>query len=337
MSLTLQYGRSLVILAIVLPAVFLICAGIGAYYVQPWKIPSILLTQESGAYEILLQLRFPRVVLAVLVGAALAVSGVGLQGLFRNPLAAPDLIGVSSGAALGAALWIVIASGYFSFAYGLPISAFCGSVLVVILIFKISKMNGTLGMTSLLLCGIAINSIAGSALGLLTYYSNDEELRTLTFWLMGGLGGASWNTLMFALPFYVVGFTILFTLGRNLNVIALGESEAFCLGVSVERCKIKIVFAVSLLVGVSVSLAGGIGFIGLVTPHLLRLWVGSDHRWLLFSSSLAGAVLLLVADLVSRTIALPAEIPIGIITSLMGGPFFLWLLIRQRRTLLNGV
>jgi iron complex transport system permease protein len=325
----LKYKKSLVLLLVVLPLVVLVCAGLGAYYLKPWLIPKILWYKSEG-YEILIHIRFPRVVLALLVGASLAISGVALQGLFRNPLASPDIIGVSSGASLGAAAWIVIFSSYFSISYGLPISAFVGGMLVVMLMCKLGKLSNSPGIYSLILSGIAINSIVGSILGLITYYSNEEQLRTLVFWSMGGLGGGNWENICISLPLFILGFSFLLPLGKQLNALSLGESEAFYLGYNVKKCQMKIIIGASLLVGTSVSLSGGIGFIGLIIPHLLRTWIGADHRWLLSSSAIAGGILLLIADLLSRTIAIPAEIPVGILTSLMGGPFFLWILLKQK-------
>lgn len=324
-----KYKTSLMILLIILPLVVLICAGLGAYYVKPWLIPKIL-WEKSDGYEILIHIRFPRVALALLVGASLAISGVAMQGLFRNPLASPDIIGVSGGASLGAASWIVLFSSYYTFNYGLPISAFIGGVIVVIIITKLGKVSNLSGVSALVLSGLAINAIVGSILGLITYYSDEEELRTLVFWSMGGLGGVNWKTISTTLPLFLIGFLILLPLGKSLNALSLGESEAFHLGYNVKTCQRKIIIGSTLLVGASVSLSGGIGFIGLIIPHLLRTWIGADHRWLLLSSAISGGILLLIADLLSRTIAIPAEIPVGILTSLMGGPFFLWILIKQK-------
>jgi iron complex transport system permease protein len=324
-----KYKTSLVILMIVLPLVVLACAGMGAYYLKPWLIPNIL-WQKSDGYEILTHIRFPRVALALLVGASLAISGVAMQGLFRNPLASPDIIGVSSGASLGAASWIVIFSTHFQFDFGLPISAFVGGIIIVILITKLGKISNLSGVTALVLSGLAINAIAGSILGLITYYSDEEQLRTLVFWSMGGLGGGNWKTIATTFPLFLTGFLILLPLGKPLNALSLGESEAFHLGYNVKSYQRKIIIGSTLLVGASVSLSGGIGFIGLIIPHLLRTWIGADHRWLLLSSAISGGILLLIADLLSRTIAIPAEIPVGILTALMGGPFFLWILIKQK-------
>jgi len=328
-----KYKTSLLILLIILPLVILVCAGSGAYFLKPWLIPKILWEKLDG-YEILLYIRFPRVALALLVGSSLAISGVAMQGLFRNPLASPDIIGVSSGASLGAALWIVLFSHFVNINYGLSIAAFLGGVVVVLLITKLGKISNLSGISALVLAGLAINAIAGSILGLITYYSNEEELRSLVFWSMGGLGGINWKTIATTLPLFIIGFIILLPLGNSLNALSLGESEAFHLGYNVKTCQRKIILGSTLLVGASVSLAGGIGFIGLIIPHLLRTWIGADHRWLLFSSSIAGGILLLMADLLSRTIAIPAEIPVGILTSLMGGPFFLWILIKQKSRLI---
>ncbi len=323
------------VLSLLLPAVLLLCAGLGAYYISPWKIPSILLQQEEG-YAVLTMVRFPRVVLAALVGAALAISGACLQGLFRNPLAAPEIIGVSNGAAFGAAIWIVMFSNLMSLQIGLPIAAFLGGVGTVSLLWLVARSSGNFNVVTLILAGIAMNAIAGAGIGLMTFLSDDEQLRTLTFWLLGGFGSATWSMVLLILPFFGIGLFILWSLGSDLNAMSLGESEAFHLGVSIKRLRLKIIFGSALLVGSAVSVAGAIGFVGLVVPHLLRLWIGADHRWLLPASTMGGAMLLVLADLVARTVVIPAEMPVGIVTALVGGPFFLWLLIRYSREVLRG-
>lgn len=284
---------------------------------------------------ILGQIRMPRTLLGLAVGAVLALCGVAMQGLFRNPLADPGLIGVSSGAALGAAVAIVggAAMGGMPelFApYLLSLCAFLGGLVVTALVYRLGRRNGQTSVTTMLLAGIALNALAFACIGLFTYLADDATLRTLTFWNLGSLNGASYARLW---PLLLVTLAVALWLPRRaqaLNALLLGESEARHLGVAVERLKRELVFCTALGVGAAVAAAGMIGFIGLVVPHLVRLLVGPDHRVLLPASALAGASLLLLADLFARLILSPAELPIGIVTALIGAPFFLYLLLRGR-------
>lgn len=284
---------------------------------------------------ILGQIRMPRTLLGLAVGAVLALCGVAMQGLFRNPLADPGLIGVSSGAALGAAIAIVggAAMGGMPelFApYLLSLCAFLGGLVVTALVYRLGRRNGQASVTTMLLAGIALNALAFACIGLFTYLADDATLRTLTFWNLGSLNGASYARLW---PLLLVTLAVALWLPRRaqaLNALLLGESEARHLGVAVERLKRELVFCTALGVGAAVAAAGMIGFIGLVVPHLVRLLVGPDHRVLLPASALAGASLLLLADLFARLILSPAELPIGIVTALIGAPFFLYLLLRGR-------
>ncbi|MBX9754517.1 MAG: iron chelate uptake ABC transporter family permease subunit [Pseudomonadaceae bacterium] len=282
------------------------------------------------------QIRLPRSLLGLAVGAVLALSGVAMQGLFRNPLADPGLVGVSSGAALGAALAIVTGSlwGGIPEALGpylLSLCAFAGGLGVTALVYRLGRHDGQTSVATMLLAGVALTALAGAAIGLLTYLADDATLRTLTFWNMGSLNGASYARLW---PLLLVLVLVACWLPRRaaaLNALLLGESEARHLGFEVERLKRELVFCTALGVGAAVAAAGLIGFVGLVVPHLLRLLVGPDHRILLPASALAGASLLLLADLLARLLMAPAELPIGIVTALLGAPFFLYLLVRERR------
>lgn len=284
---------------------------------------------------ILGQIRLPRTLLGLLVGAVLALCGVAMQGLFRNPLADPGLIGVSSGAALGAAVAIVggAALGGLPQAlapYLLSLCAFIGGLGVTALVYRLGRRDGETQVATMLLAGIALTALAGAAIGLFTYLADDATLRTLTFWNLGSLNGASYSRLW---PLLLVTAAVALWLPRRaraLNALLLGESEARHLGFAVERVKAELVFCAALGVGAAVAAAGLIGFIGLVVPHLVRLLVGPDHRVLLPASALAGASLLLLADLAARLLLAPAELPIGIVTALIGAPFFLYLLMRGR-------
>ena len=284
---------------------------------------------------ILGQIRLPRTLLGLAVGGVLALSGVAMQGLFRNPLADPGLVGVSSGAALGAAIAIVGGAALgglpdFIGPYLLSLCAFLGGLGVTALVYRLGRKNGQTQVAVMLLAGIALTALSGSAVGLFTYLADDATLRTLTFWNLGSLNGASYARLW---PLLLVTVGVALWLPRRataLNALLLGESEANHLGVNVEGLKRELVFCTALGVGAAVAAAGMIGFIGLVVPHLVRLLAGPDHRVLLPASVLAGASILLFADLIARLALAPAELPIGIVTAFLGAPFFLYLLLRGR-------
>ena len=277
----------------------------------------------------------PRVILALFVGSALGIAGATLQGLFRNPLADPGLIGVSAGAALGAVFAIVLVSDFINvFFLGdllLPLSSISGSLLVIVFLYVITKGFGYEGITFMLLLGIAINALATVGIGIFTYMSTDSELRGLTFWMMGSFGSATWNIVI---PGIIIIFISIFWLlpnSRKLDLIQLGEIEAFRLGVDIKKLKLNIILSCAFMIGASVSVSGMIGFVGLVIPHLVRLLGGVNHSYLLIGSSLMGGGLMVLADLLSRLLLKPAELPVGLVTSAIGSPFFLWLILRVRR------
>jgi len=281
-------------------------------------------------------IRLPRAVLAMLVGAALAVSGAALQGLLRTPLAEPGLLGVSSGAALAAVLVIVLGEAAPSAwpvapAHLLPFAAFAGGGLAVWLVWRIARVDDGASVATLLLAGIAVNAVAGAGIGFLSFVADDQALRSLMFWTLGSLGKAGWDQILVALPFMLLPALFLARWARALNLLLLGEAEAGHLGLDVARLKRWLLVCVTAATGAAVALAGVIGFVGLVVPHLLRLAFGPDHRALLPGAALGGAVLMLAADALARTVLAPAELPVGILTTLLGGPFFLGLLIRYRR------
>jgi iron complex transport system permease protein len=286
---------------------------------------------------ILLAIRLPRVLLGGLIGAGLATAGAAMQGLFRNPLADPGLVGVSSGAAFAVVSMIVLGATAFHGVtrllgpFTLPAAAFGGGVVTTLVIYWLASLSGRTVVTTMLLAGIAVNALTGAGIGLLTFVATDAQLRTITFWSLGSLGGATWASVGAVVPCIGLAVVCLVGLARALNVLLLGESEAGHLGIDIERVKRVVILCVALAVGAAVSVAGIIGFIGLVVPHLLRLVLGPDHRYLLPGSALLGASLLLGADLVARTLTAPAELPIGIVTALLGAPFFLWLLLRHRQ------
>jgi len=285
--------------------------------------------------KVLSEIRTPRVILACLVGASLGVSGAALQGLFRNPLADPGLIGVSAGAALGAAFVIVLGSKFIpEYLFGifiLPLSAISGASLVILFLYVFTKGFGAKGITYMLLIGIAINAIATVFIGILTYVSTDSQLRGLTFWMMGSFGASNWVTLSPAIILIIGSISMLLPISRKIDILQLGESEASRLGVNIQSLKFKIIIFSAICVGSSVSLSGMIGFIGLVVPHLVRLLGGVNHSFLLIGSAILGAGLMTFADLLSRVIVQPAELPVGLLTSAIGAPFFLWLIIKIKR------
>jgi iron complex transport system permease protein len=290
-------------------------------------------------HAVILNIRLPRMVLGVLIGAGLAVSGLLMQGLFRNPLADPGLVGVSSGSALGAVIIIVLGGtvlGPFTSALGiwaLPLAAFGGGLATTFILYRVATRSGQTAIATMLLAGIAIAALAGAVSGVLVYIASDNQLRDLTFWGMGSLAGATWVKVLAAGPIIALALVAAAFLSKGLNALTLGEATAAHLGVPVERFKRVTIVAVAAATGASVAVSGGIGFVGIVVPHLLRLVIGPDHRYLLPASALLGATFLLFCDALSRLIVAPAELPIGIVTAAFGGPFFLWILLRKRSAL----
>ena len=271
-----------------------------------------------------------------MVGGLLAVSGTIMQGLFRNPLADPALVGVSSGGAFAAAAAIVFTDSQLGESLRflqhqlLPIAAFAGSLLTTIVLYAIASRGGRTSIAIFLLAGLAIAAIANAGIGLLVFVADDRQLRDITFWLLGSLSGATWSKLTTLAPVLGVALIACLSIARGLDVLVLGEAEAFHSGVDVERLKRISIVLVSAMTGVAVSVCGVVGFVGIVVPHLLRLVIGPSHRLLLPASALLGAILLVGADTVARTIVAPAEMPIGILTAAIGAPFFLAMLLRQR-------
>lgn len=292
--------------------------------------------QAGGDALIVLQVRLPRLCLGMLVGAGLATSGTLMQGLFRNPLADPGLVGVSAGAALAAAATIVLGDALLAPLIGplpfgaLPIGAFLGGLVTTLGLYLVATRNGRTSIATMLLAGVAFGALAGAAMGLFSYLSDDRQLRDLSFWSLGSLSGASWLKVATVAPLILPMLTASPFLARGLNALSLGEAEAFHLGVPVQRVKALAILLVAVSVGASVASAGMIGFVGIVVPHVLRLLAGPDHRFLLPASALLGGALLIGADTVARTVAAPAELPIGILTAAIGAPFFLWLLLRRQ-------
>ncbi len=293
-------------------------------------------TPASGLDQVIIHLRLPRLILGILVGAGLAMAGTVMQSLFRNPMADPGLLGVSSGAALGAVSFIVLGvsmmPGLFATwgSWLLSAAAFSGSLISLLLVYRLARFNYRTDIATMLLAGVAVNAITGALIGLMSYLASDMELRDLVFWSLGSLEIANWWKLAITIALVAPGCLWMLAFSSALNANLLGENEARHLGFDVERMKIRLIVLVALVVGVLVAVSGVIGFVGLLIPHLLRLVCGPDHRLLLPAAGMLGAVLVIAADIVARSAIAPAEIPIGIITSVLGGPFFLWLLIRHR-------
>ncbi|QIW16891.1 iron ABC transporter [Pasteurellaceae bacterium RH1A] len=317
----------LIALSLVLVICALVMSNIGALSLTWTELAS--LPFDNPAWQIWLNIRLPRIVLAITVGMALAVSGTLFQGLFHNPMADPSLIGVNSGAALAVAVGILLPNlipSQFAL-YSSMLAAFIGSTLVASFIYLLSHQSQA-SMNKLLLAGIAINVICGAAIGILSYVSSDQQLRQFSLWTMGGLGQVQWQAVIVASLIIVPAILYSFRLAQALNLLQLGDEEAHYLGVRVLRLKQTTLLLGALLVGVSVSVSGAIGFIGLVIPHLVRFKFGADHRGVLPASALCGAILLLCADTLARTLFAPLEVPVGILISLIGAPYFLWLVIR---------
>jgi iron complex transport system permease protein len=340
--------RLYIILAVILLSVSIFLgAGIGAVRISLAKMLDIILSSidhqtrtsfsevEAG---ILMQVRLPRVLMAALIGAGLASAGAAMQGIFRNPLVDASLIGISSGASLFASIFILFGS-YFTWFHGMAVDfsmaifSFLGASLTALLVIRISYQYGKLNSTTLILGGVALNAIAGALTGVLIYLADEQELKNLTFWTLGSFGGASWQKFMVLLPLVLIPILLIQRRAFELNAFALGEQAASYMGVSVKKTKLIVVLAATCMVGSSVSFVGVIGFIGLVIPHLVRFVVGPDHKFVLLFSALTGATLLTLSDLISRTILAPTEIPIGIVTALLGSPFFLFLVMKNKKEL----
>lgn len=325
-------------LALAMVVALVVSAGMGAVSVSPHETLGIIahhlglnlgIGYDSRADAVIWSIRLPRVVLAALVGAALATSGAALQGMFRNPLADPGFIGVSSGASLAAVSAISLGIGWLGSAT-IPVAASIGASLTVALAYGLARHGGRTEVITLVLAGVAVSTMAGAATSFITYVQSGGQPRSMVFWTLGGLGGATWSTVETTLPFVAVGTLLTMRHGESLNVLALGEREAGHLGIDIERVRLELLVLTAILTGASVAAAGVIAFVGLIVPHAVRLISGPDNRTLLPATAFGGATLVLIADLISRTIASPTELPLGILTALAGGPFLLLLMMRAR-------
>ncbi|WP_054304221.1 iron ABC transporter permease [Gemmobacter sp. LW-1] len=316
----------------------LLSLGTGAAGLGPTELLSALTGEglDRRAQVILWDIRLPRLALGLMVGAALAVSGALMQGLFRNPLADPGIVGVGAGAGLGAVLAIVLGgllpAGVAAFvgAHLVPLAAFLGGWVATLLLYRVATRGGRTSVATMLLAGIALGALAGALTGILVYLADDRQLRDLTFWGMGSLAGASWPRIGASLPLILPVLVLSPLLARGLNALALGEAQAAHMGIAVERVKCFAILGVAAAAGAAVAVAGGIGFVGIVVPHLLRLLGGPDHRHILPQAALLGGGLLVGADMIARSLVAPAELPIGIVTACLGAPVFLWILLRRK-------
>ncbi|WP_116964471.1 FecCD family ABC transporter permease [Fastidiosibacter lacustris] len=289
---------------------------------------------NSLMQKVIVELRLPRLLATMVIGAALALSGVTMQGLFRNPLADPALLGMTSGASLFAILFLLLASSItqtvFLVTWGLGLSAFAGSLVVTFLTYLLSVTKGQSNLGLLVLAGVAINALCGALIGVMIYLSDDSILRSITFWSMGSLANIDWGQVMFLVPCVIMSVFLLSNTAKYLNAMIAGESFARMLGVNIQKQKFKSIIAIALLVGSSTAVAGPIAFVGLVVPHIVRFLIGVEHKHLMLLASIFGALLLTVADVLSRTVLAPAELPIGLMTALIGAPYFIYLLFSQK-------
>jgi iron complex transport system permease protein len=333
-------ARPFVIIGVILLIAFVLSIVVGSVFISPQVLFDLVISRLEGVASkadpggtfatILFQLRLPRAVLLLLVGAALAGSGAAYQGLFRNPLADPFLIGVASGAGLGAVIAMTIHWPYTTLGLiAIPLAAFIGAVVAVLLVTQLARVGKTVPTTNLIMAGVSVSSFA-SAITALLMINSTGELRRALVWLLGGSTLTVWGPVMGVLPYLLIGGGVLLTLGHSLNVMQFGDEQAQQLGIPVQKVRWIVIVSATMVTAGAVAFAGVIGFVGLVVPHIIRLLWGGDYRRLLPLSMIGGAGLLLLTDVAARTIAAPQEIPVGILTALMGAPFFLWLLKRSK-------
>jgi iron complex transport system permease protein len=343
----LTFGQFYLVLVILLAASVVASAAIGAFMFKPAEMARYL-AQAAGwiplniddalARNVFLKLRLPRVLIAGLTGAVLGVSGTLMQGLFRNPIVEPGLAGTSAGAAFGAALVFVLGEKTtlaFTAPLGtmaVPVMAFAGAFIATMLVYRVSSTFGKVNVFTLLLAGIAVNAVCSAGTGFLSYIARDPQARNITFWNLGTFTTATWRSALLVGAVFVVTYAIIQRYGKSLNALMLGEEEAASLGIDPSRLILKLIILNTLMVAVDTAMVGVIAFIGLVVPHILRMVRSSDYTFLLPASALLGAVLMEVIDIVARLVISPAELPIGIITAIVGAPVFLWILLRGDRS-----
>lgn len=328
---------ALAVLALALFAAIVVGVAAGAVAIAPADVAASLLRGLTGKAAgmidtLILEVRLPRVLLAAVVGASLAGAGAIFQALFRNPLADPYILGVSSGAGLGAVIALTLTAGATAVRYGaVPIAAFVGALATMLLVTRLASWHGRLDTASLLLAGVAVSYTLAALTSFVLVFAR-EQMAAVVFWMMGGLGAASWPYVAMIAPMALVGSALALSFSRELNLMLLGDERAGQLGLPVKRFKLLALAVASLLTAAAVAVAGLIGFVGLMVPHMVRLTLGPDHKVLVPASLLGGAITLVLADLVARTVIAPVELPVGVVTALLGGPFFVWLLLTGERS-----
>lgn len=346
-----QHKRTFVIIALAcfMVLVVLLACTVGSMDISLKQIVGIMGSHaglpvsgdlfSSSQDSVVWAVRLPRVLMGVIIGSSLAVAGAAMQGLFRNPLADPGLLGISAGGSMGVILAIVFGSAVFSSLplflrqAAIPICSILGSLGATLLVYKLSRVRGRTHANTMLLTGIAVNGFASSIVGTGMYMASNEQLREYSFWYLGSLGKADWSNVALCLVFITPMMWLLILQARALNAFLLGEAEAWHLGVNVQVVKRVIVCVTAAMVGFGVAYCGIISFLGLMVPHLIRMLIGPDHRWLMWGSALLGAIILVLGDLAARTFVAPSELPIGVITAFLGAPFFFFLLIARKRSI----
>jgi iron complex transport system permease protein len=332
-----RWTLSLIVLIVALFITIILCICLGTVYIPPDRVLAILTGNTAGipAYEvnIIQQVRLPRILLAGVVGACLSIAGTALQGIFKNPMASPSVIGISQGAAFGASLTIVLGFTVIAGDFAIPVSAFLFAMLTLFLVYMLGKVEGALPTTTLLLAGIAVGAFFSALVSLMQILAAQGSTGTMervVFWMMGSLSLANWSQFWIVLAFLIPGFILLFAFSRDLNAMIVGETHATSLGVDPKTTTKIMLSGAALVTGAAVAFTGVIAFVGLIVPHIMRMLIGPDNRILFPASLLGGAIFLILTDTVARTVMAPQELPVGIITALMGGPFFLYLLRRKR-------
>ncbi|HUL62900.1 MAG TPA: iron chelate uptake ABC transporter family permease subunit [Methanocella sp.] len=338
----LRWGIILLVLFVLTVAVAIVSMAMGPASVAPGEVVAILAskvpglgglvspTWSRGSEDIVIAIRLPRVLLGLLVGASLGLAGVTTQGVFRNPMADPYILGISSGAALGASVVILAGFGAGLSSYGIVAGAFAGALVGAFLVFYIARAQRRAPVETLLLAGIAVSAFF-SAITYFLMYVSGRKLNQIVFWVMGALWNSTWSDVALLAPFLLVGGVVVYAFARDLNVMVLGEEDAAHLGTDVPRTRTILLVASALLAAAAVAVSGIIGFVGLIIPHMMRLVLGPDHRVLIPASLLVGASFLTLADTFARTVMQPSEMPVGIVTAAIGAPFFVYLLARRKR------
>lgn len=334
LNLAARLAKYCGILLVLLAVSVVLSASVGAVMVPPAQVAKVILNHiagrrfviPEGVDQIIWQIHIPRMLLGALVGMTLAIAGTVLQGLLLNPLADPYMIGVSSGAAVGAGIAVVMGLSGILMGFGVPVFAFAFALLAVLAVYMMARRNGQVSVLSFILSGVVIGSFMWAVLTFLMTVAS-QNLETIVFWTMGSLAGADpWSRVMILTPFAILGFLVLYAFSRDLNLFALGEESARYMGLEVESLKRVLIGIVTLITAAAVSVSGTIGFLGLMVPHITRRIVGPDHRILIPCSALMGSIFMIAADALARTVMAPSEIPVGVITALLGAPFFLYLL-----------